>query len=289
MSASPKIAVHLHLFYVEMWGMMRGYLSHLEPYGYHLCVTLVAEAPALEAEIRAFHPGAEVWVVENRGYDVGPFLSFLHRVDLSAYEVVLKLHTKNDKEGALTWINHRRMNRRWWARLLPEALLGSPARVQKNLELFACDSQLGMLGSTHLVTYDPAHGEKVREELPRIMRRLGYEAWPFGFVVGTMFMVRSCILQKIKDCFGPGDCFPPSRADVRDGTTAHAFERAFGCLTLALGYKIAGVGHSFAFELAALGTALLDFLYKRKVTAQRRLIIKICRIPVYIRRLPQEP
>lgn len=285
MITHPLIAVHVHLYYTEMWAQLKERLQHLEPYSYDLYVTLTERAPELEADIRAFHSQTEVLQVENRGYDVGPFISVLQRLDLSMYDLVLKIHSKNLHTNTLTWINHRCVNRKWWCRLLVDSLLGSAKQVRHNIRSFCDNPQLGMLGAAALIAEHPGHRENVQELLPQVMRKLGYEHWRFRFVAGTMFMVRSCILQKIKEAYQPTD-FEPTDPLVSDGTLAHAMERAFGCLTLAEGYELQGTGYNWRFELAALGTALLQFVYKKKITRKRRLIIKICRIPILNRKLP---
>lgn len=285
MSPTFRIAVHLHLYYVEMWPELREQLRHLAPHPYHLCVTLTEPDEELAAGIRAFHPGADIRQVPNHGYDVGPFVHFLHSIDLADYDLILKIHTKNTRLSSVTWINKRCINRAWWLRLLLSSLLGSARRVQKNLEHFARDPHLGMLGSAYLMTGHPSHAEKVRPLLGGVMRRLGYEQWEFRFIAGTMFWVRSAVMESIKRAYSPAD-FEPTREAGSDGTLAHALERAFGCATLAAGYRLLGVGRSMRFELAALRTAVMHFLYRKKYTRNGSLIVKICKIPVYYKQKP---
>lgn len=281
-----SLAVHLHLHYEEMWPQLRAYLANLAAHPYDLYVTLTRENEALKRSIKEIQPRAEIWCTENRGYDIGPFIDFLHRVDLGAYDVVMKLHSKNAGEGPSTVINHRRVTRAWWSRLLLESMLGTAERVKRNLAIFAAEPQVGMLGSTHLVTRDKAHMEKVQELLPAMMERLGHKEWEFGFVVGTMFMVRSSILQRVKDAYKVGD-FPPTDGRLTDGTPAHALERGLGCLTLAEGYTLRGVGYNLRFELAALRTGLCRFLWRVKRTDKGHRVIKLCKIPIYYSKSPR--
>lgn len=279
-----RLAVHLHLHYTDMWPEIQRYLSHLGAYPYHLYVTLSSPAPELIRTISEFHAQTTIFQVENRGYDVGPFIYFLHRIDLHDYDLILKLHSKNATPGTLTWLNHRCVNRTWWARLLWSSLLGSAERVRSNISLFEQLPQLGMIASRYLVTSHPRDREKVKSILPDVMGKLGFDHFPFRFVAGTMFMMRSCLLQRVKAAFRPED-FAPTDPSVTDGTLAHALERAFGCLTLAEGYELRGVAPSLRFELAALTTAIFQFLYKKKITKNNRLIIKICRIPLINKKL----
>ena len=69
-------------------------MENIGTYPYDLYITLVKENAALVKEIQAFHPATTVWQVENRGFDVGPFIYFLQHINLSDYDLVLKIHTK---------------------------------------------------------------------------------------------------------------------------------------------------------------------------------------------------
>lgn len=282
-----RLAVHLHIYYAEMWPKMRAYLTNMGDYPYDLYVTLVGEHPELERELERFRPGVIHWRVENRGYDVGPFTDFLNRVDLAQYDLILKLHTKNDTATTLTWVNFRCVTRKWWSRMLLDALLGSRKRFADNIRIFERESDVGMVGSAHLTTSRSFHKQHVKELLHACMDKLGYRNWRFRFVAGTMFMVRSSIMQPLKCAYEPGD-FEVSRGDVSDGTLAHALERVFGCITLAQGYRLRGVGWSLRFELASVWHAIWQFVYKKKITTSRRLIIKICKIPVWRSALPAD-
>lgn len=285
MNAHPTLAVHLHIYYEHMWPKLRNYLSHLQDYPYFLYVTMSKANPELEQQIRDFHPHVELSVVENRGYDVGPFFHALQHIDLDAYDIILKVHTKNDTPQELWWMKGSYMERSWWARLLLESLLGSPRRARRNLELFARHPSIGMIGAAQLIIRKPEDPPEMRRQESDIMRRLGHEHYRSTFLAGTMFMVRSCILKPLRRHFDLQD-FAPTRGDVSDGTLAHVMERVFGDLTLCSGYKIQGVGYSRRFACYAWWKRLVRLIYKRKVTRHNRLIIKICKIPVYSRALP---
>lgn len=287
MNAHPTLAVHLHIYYEHMWPCMRRYLEALNNTPYHLFVTLTHENTTLMREIEQFHPACTIYLVENRGYDVGPFFHVLKHIDWDAYDIILKIHTKNDTPQDLMWQNKRYMCRHWWAHLLYRALLGSPRRVRRNLELFARHADIGMIGPTQLIISHPDDSPAVQQGEQRIMAELGHEHYRSTFISGTMFMVRTGILKPLSRHFDLQD-FEPTDGSVKDGTLAHIIERVFGALTLASGYRICGVARSYRFIAYAAFKRFCQFLYRRKVTAdQSREIIKICKIPVLRRRLKQ--
>ena len=73
-----KIAVHLHLFYKEMAGLFLNKLKNLPPNSFDLFVTLSNKDDELIEQIQKSYPQAKIKVIENRGYDIGPFIYFLH-------------------------------------------------------------------------------------------------------------------------------------------------------------------------------------------------------------------
>ena len=100
-----KLAVHLHLYYKEQLPKIVKYLKNLDGVDYDLFVTMVEDDEQVKLKILAEFPNSKIWVVENRGYDIGPFIEFLHRIDLKDYEYVLKVHTKGTKSNNYTHLN----------------------------------------------------------------------------------------------------------------------------------------------------------------------------------------
>ena len=90
------LAVHLHLYYTEQLPNIIKYLKSLEDVDYDLFVTMVEIDKGIEEQIKAFNKKANIRVVENRGYDIGPFVDFLHKINLDDYKYILKLHTKGN-------------------------------------------------------------------------------------------------------------------------------------------------------------------------------------------------
>lgn len=278
-------AIHLHLHYVNMWPKIREYLQHMGSHPYHLYVTLTQENALLFENIKRFHPQSTIWCTENRGYDIGPFVDFLHKVDLSQYDLVLKIHTKSKSFLRKTCINGRYITKKRWGQLLFDALLGTDNVWQHNLAVFTQQPQLGMLASRYLITGEPGCSEHLRDEIMQIMHKMGYQIpKQITFVAGTMFLVRAELLQEIKKHFTIND-FSITDTSIQDGTRAHAFERVFGCLVIAQGYEVKGFDNNRGFENIAKFQRLLDPFYSNDITSHHHHIIKVCKIPVYYKNL----
>lgn len=280
-----SLAVHLHLYYFEMWENVRGYLKNIGDYPYRLYVTITRDNPELIRKIKEFHPDTVILVVENRGYDIGPFIYFLHKIDLRKYDLILKIHTKNNQPGTMTILNKRYISREYWFELLFGALLGSEKLFAKNIRAFVDNLNLGMIGSKYLISSDPASSLKVRAEVMKAMPRLGYKPpQRITFVAGSMFIIRSVLLQKIKNNYVLSD-FSPTDGAVKDGTLAHVLERVFGCVTVAEGYKIKGFDRNRSFEFQGTLQYVRNFICRRKITRSNNLIIKVFKVPVYHRKI----
>ena len=73
-----KILVHLHLYYADMLPEMINRLRSLEGRDYDLYVTLGKDEPLVKKDILSFKNDARILIVDNRGYDLAPFLAVLH-------------------------------------------------------------------------------------------------------------------------------------------------------------------------------------------------------------------
>ncbi|MBQ7285439.1 MAG: hypothetical protein IJW72_04220 [Alphaproteobacteria bacterium] len=273
-----NLAIHLHLYYGEQWDEIKNYLLNIK-FSYDLYITLPEDNFALIRKIKSFHKETKIFVIENRGYDVGAFIFFLHRINLSDYDLILKLHTKG-KNGCDWRIGYYTVSRKYWNKLLFEGLLGSEKLFAKNMQNFEKFPKLGMIGSKYLITSAFRNYKPVAHDVHKMMKEL-INVYParIKFVAGTMFMVRSSLLQKIKDNFSFED-FEQTDKNTKDGTLAHILERAFGSLVVESGYEIKGFDTNAGFVLSRLVLPLRNFLFSK--TLKRNLLkIKICKIPVY--------
>ncbi|MBR1604624.1 MAG: hypothetical protein IJ660_00780 [Alphaproteobacteria bacterium] len=258
-----------------MWPQIKQLLSHIEDYPYDLFVTMTKEQPELIQDIKNFHSNSWVKVVENRGYDIGPFIEFLHNIDLQKYDLILKIHTKNNAPGSVTHIGPYIIGRELWAKLLIHSLLGTPQQFKKNIKLFAKNKSLGMIGSQYLISRKST--PNLQAAVKQAIEKCGYSSKSMPFIAGTMFMCRAHLLEPIKNKYQLTD-FEPTDGKVRDGTLAHVMERLFGCIVVAQGYKIKGCD-GICPQLFL--QRIWRFIYTNKKTSSGYRLIKIFKLPIY--------
>ena len=278
-----SLAVHLHLYYLEMWPEIKRLLANMGDYPYDLYVTMVAENSQIAEDIRAFHQNSTIWVVENRGYDIGPFIDFLHHIDLNQYDLIMKLHTKNKNNGIETYIGNYVFDRSIWVYCLTNALLGSSRIFKKNIQAFTNLPKLGVIGSKYLIASKLPDTDGVQSGALTLIKQLGFaKTANLKFIAGTMFMCRSKLLQKIKENYKISD-FDITDGHVKNGTLAHMMERVLGYVVTAQGYEIKGFDKNYILFLRKVRR----FIWQNKLTKNNFRLIKICKIPVFHRKVSQ--
>lgn len=276
-----KISVHLHLYYVDQLDDLLSRLQSLNGYSYDLYVTLIKDDDFIRNKILAFKPDAKIWQVPNLGYDVGPFIDFLHKIDLDNYDYIIKIHTKRTQDDKFCIFNGNRFNMKVWREMLLDAVVSSKA-VENNLQILKQNDKIGMIGNDYLLTDEKFTYRNQEEEITAEMAKIGLEVpQDRHFIVGTMFWIRAKLLKpflsyKIDD-------FAISDEKVHDKTLAHVLERMFGLAVTTQGYQIKGL-HYKSFLPMFIRVALVRFLFQKKVTHKGNLIIKICKIPIYYRK-----
>ena len=291
MAENNRIAVCLHLYYAEQLPDMLKYLRNLRQSGvpYDLYVSLPEPREEIEQALRAAEPAVEIWHPANRGYDIGPFIDFLHKIDLAQYAFILKIHTKNRRHGEYGYFNGRRFSTAAWSRILQESLLGSPDIIRKNFSILENNPRIGMLGAAYCLTGEAWAYKMLESSIVAEAHKLGLpQAGKFKFFAGTMFMARTEVLKPFLH-YTLAD-FAPSAAAVRDYTLAHIVERLFGYAATALGYTAEGVMYK-QYRMESITAEIMRFLIQQKTTKKGRNIIKICKIPVWSSRekLPVMP
>ena len=241
-----RIVVCLHLFYPDLWPVVRTYLENLSPYRWDLVVTypdgLVPES-ALDA-VRAFRADVRLVPCRNAGFDVGPFVEALGRIDLSAYDIVLKLQTKGCHRPRLFMYDQVFKGPDWFFNLF-DGILGG--RAVHGVVSSLMRGECLMAAAENLVVSDPGHKrELVRQFCEKLS--LPY-AEDYRFVAGTCFAARAEALAPLK-ALGLGiDDFADT---VRGGfSLAHALER-WMCFAAAGRIKGIPVSHpSYPDEVSA--------------------------------------
>ena len=277
-----KLAVHLHLYYTEQLPEILKYLRNLNKIEHDLFVTIVKDDQNVITQLRAFNPQAKIWVVENRGYDIGPFIDFLHHINIDDYEYILKLHTKGKKSKNYTWLNGRRFDNALWGKILWESLLATPERLQENLMIMDENQTFGLLGSKYCLTSSKKNYEKLLPQINVELKKIGLnQTEELSFIAGSMFIGKASVFKPLLH-YTIHD-FQPTDGKVKEGTLAHIIERVIGGLITNQGYVIKTIKHkSYAFYyIYFMYVSFKRFLYQKKITNSNRVLIKICKLPIY--------
>ncbi len=255
-----RIAVHFHLYYLEQLDCLLEKLGNVGTVPFDLFVTMVADDTEAQNKIHAFKPDAQIRVVENRGYDIGPFIEFLNKVDLSRYDYVVKLHTKRDMPQSASTFRGL-TGSRWREAAL--SFLDSPEIFASYLQVFEANPRLGVQANYRLIK---------REKRIR-------------FVAGTIFIVRARIFAPLKEQ-GLSICSFDATGEHTD-SLAHELERRFGQLASDQNLFVTdAVNDPTESELKRLFfrdrfiSPLLRFVYQKKTTKSGKQITKILKIPL---------
>ena len=257
-----KLLVHLHVFYHDQvpWFLER--LRSLDGYDWDLIVTFCEADAAMEKAVKALKPDARFLPVENVGYDVWPFLKMLSLVDLAPYDILFKLHTKNITSRTTVHLNGLHLRKSAWRDILVDALLDSPAQVDRVVSVFREQPEAGMVCSSLLYASMgfPEDGQMLTDELAA----LGMQTEERRFCIGNMFAVRPCLLSLLgKRDFRP-EQFPSHSESGSGGTLAHVYERVLSLLAPSQGYRV--VTCTSASDAACMRSVRLRRLCKPVLT-----------------------
>ena len=243
-----KLLVHLHVYYHDQLDWFLEQLSHIDGCSWDLTVTWSGEHPQSEAAVRVFRPDARILPVENVGYDIWPFLYVLQNTDLTAYDGVMKLHTKNTDERA-NKINGIKLSGTQWRDCLVLPLLESPQQFRKALHQLESNPRCGMVCSGFLIRQPSRYLPEDSADLEKEMSRIGLKCSDRRFCAGAMFLARSA-------AFLPLQSIALSESDFKAGgshaigTLAHIYERIISNVVSAGGYALVPADYhrlSYAF------------------------------------------
>jgi Rhamnan synthesis protein F len=247
------VAIVAHIYYEDTWPDIAGAIRGLT-IPFDLIVTTVAGREPLIKSIRSTHPWAEIEIVENRGRDIGPFLTLLERGRLDGYRYVCKIHGKKSIDGG-----RKTYTGEMWRRRLLFDLLGGPGAANAAIGMFERDPSIGMIGARVFRLPKSGYPEGLswsanRRMTLKIAERLGVPAAKFqlDFFGGTMFWVRPEALKPLRDLRLAADM--PYESGLIDGDLPHALERVLPTSVLVAGYKLAdtdGVDEECRTQLGA--------------------------------------
>lgn len=242
-TTEPRIAVAIHLHYVEFWPEFEALLEAIgRPF--HLILTLTQPDPALAERIRAIFPGSEILVYDNRGRDVGPFVQLLREGRLDGFDLICKLHgKKSGMAGA------RMVLGEIWRLASAFDLIGSRDVVDRIVAEFDRSHDTAMVGSRRFQLPNEWKDEAAAWSANKAMTldllaTMGMASSQPSYFAGTMFWVRRSALEPLRQLDLSLASFPDEEGQ-QDGTLQHALERVFGMICP----RIKGVGWDDEIEI----------------------------------------
>ncbi len=236
----PRLLVHLHFYYLDQLEVMVDSLKNITDCNYDLFVTIVEKNDAVEKGILSVSENARFILLPNLGYDVYPFLNVLNHVQLSNYDFVLKLHTKNARGPEHDTVYGIKVPGYQWRDELLNAIVGSKEIFRKNLKRLLEDKTLGCIGAGKFIFSTEENNEEITYSLAEWRRKCGVVGGSH-YVGGSMFLARAYPFEHLKGLnLKPKDFESPHMATSDHKNLAHIIERLFGIVIESEGFEIRG-------------------------------------------------
>jgi glycosyltransferase involved in cell wall biosynthesis len=232
-ASTMRVALHGHFYYPHLAADL---LARLATSAHHCDLFLTtddeAKADWLVRTARSYMRGrVSVFVVPNRGRDIGPLLTVL-RDTARDYEIIGHLHGKRS-----VGVGDGSLGERWREFLWQHLIGGAHVMMDRILERFARDQTLGLVFPEDPYLSDWDDNLPIAADLAA---RMGIEHLPpfFNFPNGTMFWARTDALRPLFDLGLEWDDYPAEPIDS-DGTLLHALERLLPFSAARAGYRYA--------------------------------------------------
>ena len=76
------ILAHVHIYYPHLYKDIKECLLNITTHKIDLFVTMVEEHSEVISDIKATFPNAKIEILENKGFDIAPFIHVLNKVNL---------------------------------------------------------------------------------------------------------------------------------------------------------------------------------------------------------------
>jgi hypothetical protein len=227
----------------------------------------------------------KIITVPNIGYDIGPFVHVINSIDLDSYDLVLKIHTKNEIGTNVTNLNGVNYTDRDWTELLIDSVLKNKNIISKIFSIFKKNLDINMVSSRYCTTSDEFYYEKHINKVNEILSDISLPTVEsIEFCAGTIFWARTSIFKLIQNKYTIESFVDNrnNRSDI-DCTLAHTFERLFGVLAKTNNGKIKTVGFRNNKKVFIKKMKNYSrFFYENRET-EKKQTIKILRINIYKR------
>lgn len=283
------ILVHCHIYYPQMWPELKECIHNIEPHPFKLFVTMVEKHPDIIDNVMVHFPNAHVEIVENRGYDIGPFVHIINQVNLDDYSYIVKLHTKRDID-----INKplfRNMSGSKWRNALLSFIKTTEA-FNQYLNVFEKNPNIGMQAHHTVIVHHDFFDKKAKKRMKQYLIEKHLPNIKYAFVAGTMFIAKASVFKDIQNLHLTVADFPDPKGEHKT-QLAHVMERFLGYMVYKNKFVIQDgllkpeLEHKFhkkEYIKMKFIYPIVRFFYQKKITKSGKIIIKICKIPVYRRK-----
>lgn len=285
------ILVCCHIYYPEMWTQLKTCIMNISPYPFQLYVTMIENHESIASDIKTTFKDAQIEIVPNRGYDIGPFLHIIHKINLDNYSYVVKLHTKRDMPAG-SLINHSDVSGSKWRDMLL-SFVGSSSIFSQYLKVFEADPSVGMQADHRVIVCCNCDDAQAQQETKEYLKNNHFLYRKYAFVAGTMFIARTSIFKDLQNVGLSLTDFPAPTVG-HNAQLAHTIERFLGYLVYKnnmilrnglISDKLETRYYRNVYVNKKIIAPIVHFLYQSKLTKHNRRIIKICKIPVYWRKV----
>ncbi|WP_192384901.1 rhamnan synthesis F family protein [Mesorhizobium silamurunense] len=229
------VAVMVHLHYVEMISDIHRLLKNIVlPFDIHVTTAFEGFYNEVFSKFSELAQSVSIYCSENRGRDIGPFVSVYRSGALDRYKAVLKIHSKKSAYSD---------NGILWRDTLYNSLAGDSLTVLRSLELIK-SGEAGIVGPhRYYLTSDRFWGAN-RSTVRRLLEEMtGFHPEAnveLGFFAGSMFWFAPRALSPLKEVAETSLVFEAENGQ-QDGTLAHAIERVFCPIARSQGFAASSV------------------------------------------------
>ncbi len=227
-----QYAIVIHVYYPEVFESMLEMIHANLLADFPLYITMRPEiSPAVEEILHRSGRNALLHTMENRGRDIGPFLSLLPILRAQGITAVLKLHTK--KSMHLGSADHP-----WLSDILSQ--LVEEGAIEKHFLQLQNNQRIGMIAPYgHVVPMAFYYGDNT-EKMLGLVKKWNIPSSLLGsaiFVAGSMFYIRLASIEAMLSQPILLQEFETESGQT-DGTLAHAVERMFSLLVYTNNYWV---------------------------------------------------
>ncbi|WP_170950235.1 rhamnan synthesis F family protein [Mesorhizobium sp. WSM3864] len=229
------VAVVLHLYYAEMIPDIYRFLKNIVlPFDLHVTTPFEGDATEIFSIFSKLAQSVSIYCSENRGRDIGPFVSIYRSGVLDRYDAVLKMHSKKSTYST---------NGSFWRDRLYQSVAGDSLTVLRSVDLIK-SGKVGIVGPHRYYLSNDRFWGANRETMRRLLSEMAAvdsgEDLELGFFAGSMFWFAPRALEPLKDIPEASLTFEHEDGQ-QDGTLAHAIERIFCQVARSQGFTSSSV------------------------------------------------